>query len=829
MALLLSITGQGSPFVPALAAQSEADAKLDQSFKWCSPVSDHCITGSTDGNFSFEVLSDGEVQGTGIAHSRETSKGECPGEGSAYIKFSVGGSFDPNTNKVTLTFYNPQPPTFEVVTTCGGWSTKPHLDWEGNEATLELSVGAVRQGSVHLSDPDIGGVEVHYKIEIKQVAGIGGGGGISEEFDFSISVMDTTLTVSPGNSVVTTVTVYLEKGTAQPVTLKVGTTHTELLKTIKVSLSKITGNPNFASDLTIITSPDTPQGTFTITVVGEGDGITRNKQLTLVIGEGKPSPYPKPSPTPAEKPDFTLSVLPASGIEVSQGESASWTIKINWRTSPERVYLEVKSDPPLSPWHKITLQPKDIQEVKVGTATLTVQTKPNPTKVVKEVEAYKLTITAKAVYSGVTRSESVTLVVTIPQENFDFVILSDGETKVMVYQGQTASFKFRVKALSGTSKPVILSIGGPGIFDLVNKGGDWNFNGKKDYLEIPDFNANLFISTTDQTPPGTYSLTIKGLGGNVEKSLPITLEVLPFEKEEANKVELAPAPPAPSGPAVTEEARPFFKKLLDGTCEEITEQWELLTSERGRVPLICTGGKVTLPTGHNVQVELSKEWMITVAEAAGTHASIEYVILNKWPQYASLLVPQLKLFQALQFTIKAQEVGSPIKIEVSCPEDSDCSLLSVFAVDENLQFSKVLDYYVDEGTKKIVAELAHNSLYVVGTYEPESDKEPDLVNVVMKHKKKVTLVSIKNNGDEEIFGVQMKMHDGNISFVKGKGWDRDRIDQSTIIVQTDDRPIKPGRSLIFMLVVDNRTSSFQWTVLDNGGKIIAEGDVRPES
>ena len=103
------------------------------------------------------------------------------------------------------------------------------------------------------------------------------------------------------------------------------------------------------------------------------------------------------------------------------------------------------------------------------------------------------------------------------------------------------------------------------------------------------------------------------------------------------------------------------------------------------------------------------------------------------------------------------------------------------------------------------------------------------ISVAMKHKKKLTLVSVKNNGDEEIFGIQLKIDDGKIRYVKARGWDRDRIDQNTVLVQTTDRPIKPGKSLICLLIVDNKTSSFEWKVLDNANNLMTTGDVTPRS
>jgi len=99
----------------------------------------------------------------------------------------------------------------------------------------------------------------------------------------------------------------------------------------------------------------------------------------------------------------------------------------------------------------------------------------------------------------------------------------------------------------------------------------------------------------------------------------------------------------------------------------------------------------------------------------------------------------------------------------------------------------------------------------------------------MKHKQKVTLVSVKNNGDEELFGFEMKIKDGSIKFVKARGWDRERIDQSTVMLQTTDKPIKPSKSLIILLVVDNRTSSFEWSALDIGSNTLAKGNVTPKS
>jgi peptide/nickel transport system substrate-binding protein len=99
------------------------------------------------------------------------------------------------------------------------------------------------------------------------------------------------------------------------------------------------------------------------------------------------------------------------------------------------------------------------------------------------------------------------------------------------------------------------------------------------------------------------------------------------------------------------------------------------------------------------------------------------------------------------------------------------------------------------------------------------------ISLAMKHKKKVTLVAVKNNDQEPVFSIQIKITDGSIKFVKARGWDRDRIDQSTIAVHTDDKPINTGKSLIVILIVDNRVAPYEWSAFDKNSVQIATGSL----
>ena len=102
------------------------------------------------------------------------------------------------------------------------------------------------------------------------------------------------------------------------------------------------------------------------------------------------------------------------------------------------------------------------------------------------------------------------------------------------------------------------------------------------------------------------------------------------------------------------------------------------------------------------------------------------------------------------------------------------------------------------------------------------------ISVAMKHKKNVTLISVKNNDELPLFGVKLEIEDGSIKFVKARGWERDRIDQSTVVISTDDRPITNGKSMIIILISDNQNASLEWSVLSKAGNEIVKGVASPK-
>lgn len=98
------------------------------------------------------------------------------------------------------------------------------------------------------------------------------------------------------------------------------------------------------------------------------------------------------------------------------------------------------------------------------------------------------------------------------------------------------------------------------------------------------------------------------------------------------------------------------------------------------------------------------------------------------------------------------------------------------------------------------------------------------ISVAMKQKEKVTLLAIKNIDAAAIYEFKIRIIDGDIKFIKARGWDRDRVDQSTVTMQTNSRPISTGKSLIVMLIASTNRS-YEWVAFGENKNEIAEGNL----
>jgi len=127
------------------------------------------------------------------------------------------------------------------------------------------------------------------------------------------------------------------------------------------------------------------------------------------------------------------------------------------------------------------------------------------------------------------------------------------------------------------------------------------------------------------------------------------------------------------------------------------------------------------------------------------------------------------------------------------------------------------------GTRTTIAVAMILGIIIAMAVTPALAQTQENVSIAMKQVKKSTLVAVKNTGNEPIYGFKIQFMNSTIKFAKAKGWDREKVDASTIMVKTSDKPLSPGKALIVILIVDNKSAPYTWSALDAAGKEIARG------
>ncbi len=116
--------------------------------------------------------------------------------------------------------------------------------------------------------------------------------------------------------------------------------------------------------------------------------------------------------------------------------------------------------------------------------------------------------------------------------------------------------------------------------------------------------------------------------------------------------------------------------------------------------------------------------------------------------------------------------------------------------------------------------------YVATLLVSELETEQN-VSVAMKITKKTTLLAIKNAGDAAVYSVKIKADNGDLNFVKARGWDGEQIDASTVMIRTDDRPLMKGRVMVAVLLFEDRNAGLRWTAFDTNASILSSGALLP--
>mgnify|MGYP000020468873 CR=1 FL=1 len=198
--------------------------------------------------------------------------------------------------------------------------------------------------------------------------------------------------------------------------------------------------------------------------------------------------------------DFDISASPPSALIV-QGESTSFTINVYLVGGvATTVSLSISGLPSGASY---TITPNS--GAPPFTSTLTIDTSEGVTPGV-----YTITITGSG--GGKTHSTTVKLKI---KEKFDFSISASPPTSEVI-QGKSVSFTITLNLVSGEPETVSLSLLG------LPAGATYGFSPASGE---PPFTSTLTIATTAAVTPGTYILTVRGVGPEKTHETTITLIV----------------------------------------------------------------------------------------------------------------------------------------------------------------------------------------------------------------------------------------------------------------------------------------------------------------
>jgi len=246
----------------------------------------------------------------------------------------------------------------------------------------------------------------------------------------------------------------------------------------------------FTTACTTNTTPSCSTGAVPNTVYGYGR-VDALRAYNLAL-----------SPT---SPDFSLSSSPSS-VTIQQGLSGSSTISItslNGFNSPVTLSL---SGNPTGVTASFSANPTST------TSTLTMTVDPStPTG------TYPLTITG--VSGSLIHTATLTLVVSVPLPSPDFS-LSSSSSSITVQRGHSSSVTIAVTSLNGFNSPVTLSLSG-------NPSKVSSSFSPDPVTPSPNGSANskLTLKVGSSATPGTYTLTMNGVGGSINHSITLTLNI----------------------------------------------------------------------------------------------------------------------------------------------------------------------------------------------------------------------------------------------------------------------------------------------------------------
>jgi hypothetical protein len=299
--------------------------------------------------------------------------------------------------------------------------------------------------------------------------------------NFALTANPSSVSVAPGKSTTTSLTLTRQGGFSSSVTLSASAPSGV---TVTFSSPTIAGAAVTAS---IAASSSVAAGSYTVTINGTGGGLTRTARVSLTVAA----------------PTFTLTPS-ATGISLAAGGTASLTFTTAAAGGFNSSIGFSASALPAGVTAKFV--PTSIAAPGNGSTTLTLTA-------VSAAGAGTYTIAVTATGGGVTKTQSISVTLTVPS-----FTLAANAAGVTLTPNSTFRGTVSTTGINGFNSSIGLTISGlPG-------GVSAGFSPTS--IVSPGTGSSTLTLTAGAAPvAGTYTLTITGTGGGVTKTTPFVLTV----------------------------------------------------------------------------------------------------------------------------------------------------------------------------------------------------------------------------------------------------------------------------------------------------------------
>jgi subtilisin family serine protease len=302
--------------------------------------------------------------------------------------------------------------------------------------------------------------------------------------DFSVAVTPAEATTLAGGTVSYTVSVAAIHGFTGDVALSLsGLSAGQATATVTPPV--VTGGTGTAR-IDVATSASIPPGGYPLTVTATGGGLTRTAPARLTV-----------SPPP----DFAVAATPSSRSAVA-GSAAAFTMTVTGVNGFAGVVTPTVAGLPAAVG-SASFSPSTV--AGSGSTTLTIATPASAPP-----GQYPLTITGTS--GSTAHSTGVTLVVTPPP---DFSVTA-APASASVLRRQTAAYTITTAPIGAFTGTVALSVTG------VPTGSSASFSPNP--AAVPG-TSGLRVTTTGQTPRGTFTLRVNATSGTITHQTTVTLVV----------------------------------------------------------------------------------------------------------------------------------------------------------------------------------------------------------------------------------------------------------------------------------------------------------------